>query len=300
MAIGTLLLLGSGGALIGFLLAVLGAGGSILLMPLLTIGVGLTTDPAIAVSLLVVIVLAIGNAIPSVWRRQIAIRPAIVLGLPALVGSWIGGTLAKGDVITDAIQLGVFAAVAALVAWLLLRQPKAADVAALPLTRELKQSRSPWPLAVQGLLVGLLTGIAGVGGGFAIVPALVLLAGLPMHLASSTSLLLIALNSLVAVKALGVWPAAQLPLLLPLLAGGAIGAMAGQRLAPSLSELQLRRGFAALLIGSALLIAGKALQTHRAASSKAKAEQSLHHLRHHHDLANISEPFRGREHTAVV
>jgi hypothetical protein len=74
------------------------------------------------------------------------------------------------------------------------------------------------------VLVGLLTGIAGVGGGFAIVPALVLLAGLPMQLACGTSLLLIVVNALVAWAALGHWP-----------------------------QQSLRQGFAALLIGSALL-----------------------------------------------
>jgi len=65
-----------------------------------------------------------------------------------------------------------------------------------------------------------------------LLPALVLLAGLPMPLASGTSLLLIITNSLVALEALGHWPAASLPLVLPLLAGGAIGAGLGQWLAP--------------------------------------------------------------------
>lgn len=117
-------------------------------------------------------------------------------------------------------------------------------------------------LAGQGVLVGLLTGIAGVGGGFAIVPALVLLAGLPMQLASGTSLMLISLNSLVAFAALGLWPAAHLPLMLPLIGGGAIGAIIGQRLAPHLPELRLRQGFSALLIGSALLTGFEAWERH--------------------------------------
>jgi uncharacterized membrane protein YfcA len=83
-------------------------------------------------------------------------------------------------------------------------------------------------LAIQGVLVGLLTGIAGVGGGFAIVPALVLLAGLPMQLVCGISLLLIVVNALVALLALGHWPQS------------------------------LRQGFAALLIGSALLSGSEA------------------------------------------
>ena len=112
------------------------------------------------------------------------------------------------------------------------------------------------PLAIQGVLVGLLTGIAGVGGGFAIVPALVLLAGLPMQLACGTSLLLIVVNALVALVALGHWPQQSLPLML----GGAVGAAAGQHLAPRLSDRRLRQGFAALLVGSALLSGFEALR----------------------------------------
>jgi hypothetical protein len=99
-----------------------------------------------------------------------------------------------------------------------------------------------------------------VGGGFAIVPALVLLAGLPMQLACGTSLLLIVVNALVALAALGHWPQQSLPLMLPLLLGGAVGAALGQRLAPRLSDRRLRQGFAALLLGSALLSGFEALR----------------------------------------
>jgi uncharacterized membrane protein YfcA len=255
-----LLLLAAGGGLIGFLLAVLGAGGSILLLPLLVSGAGLPTRTAVPLSLMIVMVLAIGNAVPYLKRRQVAPGPALVLGIPALAGSWIGGSLVKAGVVPEVAQLGIFAAAALVASWLMLRRASGADTTALPLHAALRPASSPLPLASQGVLVGLLTGIAGVGGGFAIVPALVLLAGLPMPLASGTSLLLIALNSLVALLALGHWPAEQFPLVLPLLIGGGVGAVIGQRLAPHLKERQLRLGFAALLIGSALLTAGEAWQ----------------------------------------
>jgi len=148
-----------------------------------------------------------------------------------------------------------FKAAALVASWLLTRRP-----AAKP---ELAQTQANTALlASQGLLVGLLTGIAGVGGGFAIVPALVLLAGLPMQLASGTSLLLIAVNALVALAALGTWPAGALPLMTPLLGGGAIGAVLGQRLAPHLADRRLRQGFATLLIGSALLTGTEAIKRH--------------------------------------
>jgi hypothetical protein len=81
-----------------------------------------------------------------------------------------------------------------------------------------------------------------------------------MQLACGTSLLLIVVNALVALVALGHWPQHSLPLMLPLLLGGAVGAAVGQRLAPRLSDRRLRQGFAALLLGSALLSGFEALR----------------------------------------
>jgi uncharacterized membrane protein YfcA len=283
MATPILLLLAAGGGLIGFLLAVLGAGGSILLLPLLVTGAALPTRNAVPLSLIIVMVLAIGNAIPYLKRRQVAPRPALILGIPALAGSWIGGTLVKAGVVPEVAQLAIFAAAALIASWLMLRRASGGRSAALPLKAALQPGTSPIPLACQGVVVGLLTGIAGVGGGFAIVPALVLLAGLPMQLASGTSLLLIALNSLVALMAQGHWPAAQLPLVTPLLAGGLVGAALGQRLAPRLRERQLRLGFAALLIGSAVLTAGEAWQRQRAATASAPSSAPTQPFRSHGD-----------------
>lgn len=257
MSVALLLLMAAGGALIGFLLAVLGAGGSILLLPLLISGAGLPTREAVPLSLLAVTLLAVANAGPYLRRRQVAPRPALILGVPALAGSWIGGSLVKQGLIPEPVQLAVFAAAALVAAWLLTRRRPIAS----------RRPGGVLALAGQGVLVGLLTGIAGVGGGFAIVPALVLLAGLPMPLASGTSLVLIATNSLVALGALGHWPAAALPLLAPLIAGGLTGAIGGQALAPHLSDHRLRQGFAALLVGSALLTGAEALQRQRSATA---------------------------------
>jgi uncharacterized membrane protein YfcA len=238
MAMAGLALLTGGGALIGFLLALLGAGGSILLLPLLVSAAALPTKEAVPLSLLVVMLLALGNLGPYLRRRQFAPRPALILGLPALAGSWIGGSWVKAGSVPEPVQLGVFAVAASTAAWLLTGR-RTGSVPDAPSAGRSKQGvRQDLLLAGEGVLVGLLTGIAGVGGGFAIVPALVLLAGLPMQLASGTSLLLIAGNALVALAALGHWPAASLPLL---------------------------QGFAALLLGSALLSGAEAVRRHQAA-----------------------------------
>ncbi len=279
----SLALLGGGGALIGFLLSLLGAGGSILLLPLLVSGAALPTREAVPLSLLVVMLLALANLGPYLRRGQFAPRPALILGLPALAGSWIGGGWVKAGHVPEPVQLGVFAAAAVVASWLLNRHR--ATSAAHASTRS---AGRPMLLAAQGVLVGLLTGVAGVGGGFAIVPALVLLAGLPMALASGTSLLLIAVNALVALAALGHWPADSLPLMVPLMAGGAIGVVLGQRLAPHLNDRRLRQSFSLLLIGSALLTGAEAWRRHsaRAAPSAQPSHRpptaiSAHQLPHH-------------------
>ena len=270
VALETLALLAGGGALIGFLLSVLGAGGSILLLPLLVSGAALPTKEAVPLSLLVVILLALANLGPYLRRGQFAPGPALVLGAPALAGSWIGGSWVKAGYIPEPMQLGVFAAAALMASWLLTRRPGPKPETGPP-------KGHTWWLAIQGVLVGLLTGIAGVGGGFAIVPALVLLAGLPMQLASGTSLLLIAVNALVALVAQGHWPAGEIQLMAPLLSGGAIGAVVGQRLAPHLADRRLRQGFAALLIGSALLTGTEAIKReHRASKATAHAHSHQH------------------------
>ncbi len=109
------LLLGPGGGLIGFLLSVLGAGGSILLLPLLLSGAALPTVEAVSLSLIVVMLLALTNMGPYLHRSQFAPRPALLLSLPALCGSWV-----KAGLIPEAVQLSVFASAALLTSWLLL------------------------------------------------------------------------------------------------------------------------------------------------------------------------------------
>ena len=248
----SVLLLLAGGVLIGALLALLGAGGSILLLPLLVSGLALPLREAVPLSLLVVLLLALANLIPALRQGRVAWRPALWLGSPALAGSWVGAGWVRSGVIPPSLQLMLFALAAATAAWLMLRERK------IPEAAPSRDGRVQ--LLVQGLGVGLLTGIAGVGGGFAIVPALVLLARLPMTQASGTSLLVICASSLMALIRHGHWPAASLPLLLPLLLGGGIGILLGQRWVSRVSERRLRQGFAALLLVSAITAGFEALQ----------------------------------------
>ena len=110
-----------------------------------------------------------------------------------------------------------------------------------------------WLLAAQGAAVGLVTGLVGVGGGFLIVPALALLGGLPMPLAVGTSLVIIALNSLVGfAEYLGVLSAFDLRLDGGLIAWfvviGAAGSLLGRRLGARVPQRALQRAFALFLL----------------------------------------------------
>ena len=246
------LLLLAGGALIGALLALLGAGGSILLLPLLVSGLDLPMREAVPLSLIVVLLLALMNLVPALRQRRVLWRFAAWMGAPALLGSWIGAGWIKAGLIGPNQQLLLFALAATAAAALMLRPPAVGSSPQGPV-------RWSW-LPLQGVGVGLLTGIAGVGGGFAVVPALVLFGRLPMALASGTSLLVIAASSLMALLAHGEWSVEGLRLLFPLLIGGGFGVLLGQRLEPHLPEQRLRQGFAALLLLSAVSSGVEVLQ----------------------------------------
>ena len=104
-----------------------------------------------------------------------------------------------------------------------------------------------WPILLTGLVVGVMTGFFGVGGGFLIVPALVLVLRLPMRLAVGTSLVIIAINSAAGVVAHLGSGGVNVPLAALFILGGFAGAAFGGRFAGQIDEAKLSRGFAALV-----------------------------------------------------
>lgn len=234
-----------GAILVGLTLGLLGSGGSILTVPILVYLVGQPEKVAIAGSLGIVGGIALVGAVTAASRRKVD-GPAVALfGLPSMAGTY-GGAWAGGFV-SGAAQLVVFSLVMLLAAGLMLR-PRAAG------SRASGRHRAPaLVLAVQGLAIGLLTGFVGVGGGFIIVPALVLLGGLPIHVAVGTSLTIIALKSFAGFwKYLDVLRDAGLgldwPVLVTFTALGAAGSLGGNLLGGRVSPDRLRRGFAVFLV----------------------------------------------------
>jgi uncharacterized protein len=189
-----------GALLIGISLGLLGSGGSVVTVPVLVYVLGHDGKVAVAESLGIVGAIALAAGIPYGWARLIDWRSVLLFGLPGMAGTYGGAWLAS--YVPGPVQLVLFAGVMLLAAWMMFRQPvrpvdRAADSAS-PDSAELERHRHPaWKIAGEGLVVGVLTGLVGVGGGFLIVPALVLLGGLSMRLAVGTSLLIVAAKSLV-------------------------------------------------------------------------------------------------------
>lgn len=238
-----------GALAIGLSLGLLGSGGSILTVPVLVYLVGQDEKLAIAGSLGIVGAISLLGAIPCVRRGEISWPSLLFFGVPGIAGTWAGAFLAR--YVSGSVQLLLFAGVMLAAAVLMLRP---ADPA--PAT---PKARRPAAIVLDGLLVGILTGLVGVGGGFLIVPALVLLGGLPMRLAIGTSLLLIALKSTAGFlqylqqlhaqgreldwQVLGVFVAI-----------GALGSWLGRRLGSHMPQAMLRRIFGWMLVVVAAFI----------------------------------------------
>lgn len=236
-----------GAAFVGLTLGLLGSGGSILTVPVLTYLVGRPDKLAIAESLAIVGVIALAGALPHLRAGRVDGRTVLLFGLPGLVGAFGGATLAR--YVPGAVQLLIFAVVMLAASYAMLRGGPQKD----------RVPRSAATAAAAGLFVGVLTGLVGVGGGFLIVPALVMLVGLDMRRAVATSLVVIALNSAVGfVRYLGTLADVGLHPDLRLIGTfaliGVVGVYAGGWLGTRVPQEQLRRLFAFFLIGMGMFI----------------------------------------------
>jgi hypothetical protein len=178
------------GVVIGVSLGLLGGGGSILTVPIFVYLLGFGAKEAIAMSLAVVGATSLLGAVGH-WRAgNVNVRVAAIFGAVAMAGTYLGARLAV--FFSGAAQLGLFAVVMLAAAYFMFRPTAVAS----GVTAAESARRMPVGLiAAEGLAVGVLTGLVGVGGGFLIVPALVLLGKVPMKQAVGTSLLVIAMKS---------------------------------------------------------------------------------------------------------
>jgi uncharacterized membrane protein YfcA len=244
-----------GGGAVGFLLAVFGGGGSVLAAPVL-LYLGGVTDAHVAVGTASAAVAA--NAAFNLvghWRGGNIRWPcAIAFALAGLVGSFAGSSIAK--LISGQQLLLAFAFAMAAIGLSMFRKPKSDGDPNVHLNAKIMVRLVPL-----GLLTGFAAGFFGIGGGFLIVPGLMLATGMTMACATASSLLSVALfgaatASNYAISGLVDWPLAGL-----LLTGGAVGGVIGLFVAKSLaSRVRLARTlFALLIIAVAFYVAWRAL-----------------------------------------
>jgi len=231
------------GSFVGFSLGLVGGGGSILAVPLLVYVVGVG-DPHVAIGTSAIAVAA--NAAANLWNHyrigNVIWRCALVFAAAGVAGAWFGSTL--GKMIDGQKLLAAFAVLMMVVAVLMLHKRSTAGTKVIHLNRETVPR-----LVVIGLATGTLSGFFGIGGGFLIVPSLMLATGMPILNAVG--------SSLVAVTAFGLTTAANYAasgavdwiLAGLLLCGGVLGGFIGSRSAHALASRKgyLNMTFAALI-----------------------------------------------------
>jgi uncharacterized membrane protein YfcA len=236
------------GVLIGITLGFFGGGGSILTVPLLVYVFGLDAKQAIASSLLVVCAASASGAL-QYWRvGQIAPRIGLVFAAAGATGAYLGGR--AGAFVDSSLLLLLFAAMMGLTATAMWRGRRAP---AAPAASRVAVGR----LLAQGLGVGIITGLIGAGGGFLIVPALALWAGLPMPTAVGTSLFVIVLSSLAGFAGYASHVAIDAALVGALMAVAIGGSFLGAGLARSMDPARLRRAFSGFVAAMALVIGAR-------------------------------------------
>lgn len=270
------------GALIGLVVGALGAGGGILSVPALIYLLGVAPHEATSASLVIVLFTALTALAGRIGKNTICYQIALVFAALASVGTWLG-SLANRAVSADLLMYA-FALLLACVGLVMLRRAypglfrvvpgvggaglnndgaaAADDSDGIGLTPPMGEVSSIgvvlgavplWRVALVATITGALTGFFGVGGGFAIVPALTLVLHLPIKRAVSTSLLIMTITAVVALVA-----RAQTSLSVDLGVIGAftvasmLGSVAGAPLTRKVSSQKLTASFAVLLIAVAV------------------------------------------------
>jgi uncharacterized protein len=248
------------GLLIGVSLGALGGGGSILTVPALVYVIGENPRNATTASLVIVGVTALTGAIGYARSRRVRWGPGLVFGVVGLGGSLLGSDL--NELVNPNVLLLAFAGLMLLAAGAMLQrsahpsslQPSAPRGAGDGLT-----AKQLVGIAAVGTVVGFMTGFFGVGGGFVVVPGLVLALGFAMPEAVGTSLLVIALNSVVALAARGGVTAVDWQVVIPFTAAAMAGSVVGAGLAGRVPASALERIFAGLLVLVSVSMATKSI-----------------------------------------
>lgn len=263
------------GFLIGLSLGALGGGGSILAVPMLVYAAGQDPKAATTTSL----VLVTGSSLVGMvghWRGgRVRVATGVIFGLVGIGGSLVGSGLNR-RLDPDVLLLG-FAALVVVAAWRMLRAcptcTRVGEGRALTEGSSAEGEAAEPDLSSAGVLriatmvgagtgVGFLTGLFGVGGGFVVVPALALFLAFPMPEAIGTSLLIVAVNSVVALTARFAADATiEWAVTVPFTIAAVAGVLSGSRVAGRLDPERSLRWFAGLLVAVGVYTAARSVQS---------------------------------------
>lgn len=249
---------------VGLSLGTLGGGGSILTVPLLTYVAGMPAREAIAASLFVVGITSLSSLTIHARHQRVRWRTGIIFGAAGMVGAFGGGLIGgrlPGTVLLVAFALMMIATATAMI----LKKSRTSDAhdddnrATEPVRQQDATRTIPVVRTIiDGVFVGFVTGIVGAGGGFLIVPALVLLGGLSMPVAVGTSLLVIAMKSFAGLAGYLTSVSLDWPLVLSVTAIAVAGALIGSKLSGRVPAQTLQKVFGIfVLVTGGLILASE-------------------------------------------
>jgi len=246
---------------IGLSLGLIGGGGSVLAVPIMVYVLGVPAKSAIAMSMFVVGFVSLLGVIPHWQRGNVNVKTFMVFTPAAMLGTLIGAKIAGLPWVSDTFQLVAFGIVMVVTSLFMIRKsgrkPPLSSVGAM--ARHEPQphhgSLPKWLLIpLEGIVVGMVTGFVGVGGGFLIIPALVLLGGIPMKEAVGTSLLIIAFKSAIGFMEYLNHVTLDWQLMLTFTLAASIGMGAGVYLSRRIDGRHLQTGFGYFVLAVAVFV----------------------------------------------
>ena len=264
------------GCIIGFALGLTGGGGGVFAVPLLVYGLGFAPREAVGISLASVGGTALAGVVPRLWRSEVELRTGLLFAVAGMIGAPVGSYLST--LFPETVLLVMFGCLMLVVAWRMwakTRNPQlatgvcasesqaAADRSACQRDESgtlRMTSKCARLLVLVGLLTGVLSGMFGVGGGFVIVPALVLFSGMEIHRAVGTSLLVIFLISISGVTSyVAAGRELSLETIMQFLIGGLVGIWFGGLVARKLKGPTLQKVFAIAVVLVAVFVIVKSV-----------------------------------------
>lgn len=235
---------------VGVALGLLGGGGSILTVPLFLYVFGVEAKAAIAMSLLVVGSTSVAALVSHARAGRVQWRIGAIFGAASMIGAYGAGRVAK--FLPSAALVVAFGAMMLVTAVAMMRPRKEGESS----SKSPAKLRVGWIL-VEGLVVGAITGLVGAGGGFLVVPALTLLAGLAMPEAVATSLLVIALKSFAGFAGYATTVSISYSLVAMVVGTAIVGSFIGSALVAKVHPDSLRRGFGWFVVAMAIFVLGQ-------------------------------------------